>query len=365
MAPVTTETEAWKLLAVVPKLGLTRRRKLIAARGGAAGAVEALLAGAGGCDVPWDLPEWRQELDRVLSLASRVGGRALTPADDEYPLPLRKITDPPAVLYVRGDLPPLSPDPGIAVVGSRDCTPYGRRVAERLAADLVRCGLPVISGLARGIDAAAHRGALEAGGITLAVLPCGIDRVYPRTHRRLARQVASRGALVTEFPPRTSPHPYHFPVRNRIIAGLSLITVVVEAAARSGARITARLAMEEGREVVVVPGRIDSPTSEGALALLSDGAHLCTGWEDVVAQLPHELEAAARNRRRDGADEPPRRLDPAQRACLTALPPGRVRGLDRLVQETPLELPEILAALTRLEVLGLVRSRGGNRCERT
>lgn len=360
-----TETEAWKLLAVVPTLGLPERRELVEARGGVVGAVAALLAGESRCELSWDLQRWRAELRRVLSRTARAGGRALTPADDEYPESLRKITEPPAILHVRGDLSAFAGNPGIAVVGSRDCTPYGRRVAERLGSDLARCGLPVVSGLARGIDGAAHRGALDAGGVTVGVLPCGIDRVYPRQHRALARRIVAQGALVTEFPPRTDPRPFHFPVRNRIIAGLSMVTVVVEAAARSGARITARLAMEEGREVVVVPGRVDSPTSEGALALLSDGAHVCTGWEDVVAHLPMKEQSAARSRRLQQEARPPARLDPAQRACLTALPPGRACGLDRLVEKTSLQLPEILAALTRLEVLGLVRACGGNRYERT
>lgn len=360
-----TEREAWKLLAVVPKLGLRRRRELIEAEGGAAAAVEALLDGRGPCKQPWDLATWRAELERVLCRARRAGARALTPADGEYPEALRESSDPAAILHVRGDLSGLTDAPGVAVVGSRDCTPYGRRVAEGLGRDLARCGLPVISGLARGIDGAAHRGALVGGGVTLAVLPCGIDHVYPQRHRNLARRILERGALVTEFPPETAPEPYRFPVRNRLIAGLSLVTVVVEAAARSGAAITARLAMEEGREVVVVPGRIDSPTSRGALALLADGAHLCTGWEDIVVHLPPRAAEAARARRREEGEAPLPGLDRAQRTCLSALPPGRVCGLDSLVQRTSMELPEILAALTRLEVLGLIRVRGGNRYERT
>jgi DNA processing protein len=203
--------------------------------------------------------------------------------DDAYPPDLREIHDPPAQLYLQGQLPSA---PMIAIVGSRRATPYGLRVAYRLAADLSGCGVAVVSGLARGIDAAAHRGALSGPTPTVAVMATGLDRIYPPEHAELASQIARTGALVTEAPVGTLPLPARFPVRNRIICGLSKGVVVVEAAARSGALITANMAGREGREVFAVPGSIENPLTEGTHALIEDGARLVRDVEDILAELP-------------------------------------------------------------------------------
>src|SRR5690349_15136070 len=209
----------------------------------------------------------------------------LTAGHPRYPAALATLAPAPA-LWVRGALDPTDAL-AIAIVGSRRATPYGLEVAARLAGDLAARGVTIVSGFARGIDAAAHRAALEAGGRTLAVLGCGIDVVYPPEHARLAESVAARGALVTQFAPGTPPLPYHFPARNRTLAALALGVVVVEAAERSGSLSTAGFAADLGREVFAVPGKITSPTSAGTHRLLRDGARLVEDWTDVVQELPN------------------------------------------------------------------------------
>ena len=205
--------------------------------------------------------------------------------DARYPENLREITTPPEQLYVRGSF--AAEDAlAVAIVGSRAATSYGLAVAERLAADLAARGVTVVSGLARGIDSAAHRGALRVGGWTIAVLGSGVDVIYPPENRRLASEIASHGAVVSQFEPGTRPLARHFPARNRVIAGLALAVVVVEAAEKSGSLITAGLAGEMGREVMAVPGLLTSGQSVGAHRLIQDGAALIQGWEDVVSQLP-------------------------------------------------------------------------------
>jgi DNA processing protein len=208
--------------------------------------------------------------------------RALHPGEVAYPRLLGEIPEPPT-LAVAGELPA---DGGyVAIVGSRNASPYGEEMAHRLAASLAAAGLVVVSGLARGIDAAAHRGALDGGGQTVAVMGTGPDTIYPARHASLARRIASRGALVTQFPPDTPPLPHNFPLRNRTISGLSLGVVVVEALCRSGAMLTAGSAGDQGRVVMALPGSVHNPNSEGCHALIRDGARLVTGAADVLAEL--------------------------------------------------------------------------------
>ena len=230
--------------------------------------------------------------ERIHDETAREDGstRVLTRADAEYPSRLAEIPDAPATLHVRGRL--LDEDAlAVAIVGSRRATTYGLEVAETLAADLAARGVTIVSGLARGIDSAAHRGALRVGGRTLSELGSGVDVIYPPENRRLAVEIAERGALLSQFAPGTPPLPQNFPIRNQVIAAMSLAVIVVEAAERSGSLITARLAAELGREVLAVPGRITAPESRGANRLIQDGAHLALGWEDVVAVLPERWKA--------------------------------------------------------------------------
>jgi DNA processing protein len=214
----------------------------------------------------------------------RGGLRLVTAFDEEYPAALSEIADPPFLLYALGRIERLRL-PAVAIVGSRDASRYGRDVAWRLARELSGAGVAVVSGFARGVDAAAHEAALEGPGGTIAVLGCGLDVDYPREHRSLKERLCAEHLLVSEYPPGAEPRPQNFPIRNRIIAGLSAGVVVVEASRRSGSLITARLANDFGRDVFAVPGSVFSPTSAGAHELLRDGAILCRGAEDVLAEL--------------------------------------------------------------------------------
>ncbi len=231
------------------------------------------------------------DLDAIQRKLDDLGAAALTLEDADYPALLKELPDAPPVLYVHGSLSARDTW-AVAIVGTRKASPYGRNAAYQLAADLTRAGVTVVSGLAIGIDAAAHRGALEAGGRTLAVLPCGIDQVYPPESTALARQVADHGALLTEFPPGTAAEAKNFPPRNRIISGLSLGVIVVEAGIKSGALITADCAAEQGREVFAVPGNTTTTASQGTNRLIQDGAKLVITVDDVLAELNLSREAS-------------------------------------------------------------------------
>jgi len=257
-----------------------------------------------------------------------------------YPPLLAQLHDPPPRLHLRGGSPELLRRPAVAVVGARACSGYGAQIARTLGRELAAAGLVVVSGLARGVDGEAHRGALEAGGVTVAVLGCGIDRDYPRSHADLARRIADTGAIVSEYEPGVEPAPWRFPARNRIIAGLSLATVVVEARARSGALITADFALELGREVFAVPGEITSRLSAGTNDLLRQGAAPLLSADDVLAACGIER-AAARSREVSAAAED----------VLRILVDG-ARGADELVRAAGRSSAEVAAALVELELAG-------------
>ncbi len=267
--------------------------------------------------------------------------------DDRYPPLLGAIPDPPVILWIRGEPAHLT-RPAIAIVGSRAATAYGLEMARRLAADLAAAGLVVVSGLARGVDSAAHAGALAAGGATVAVLGCGADRVYPPEHADLASSIRSAGALVTEFPPGSPPRQHHFPLRNRIISGLAHAVVVVEAAEKSGALITASAAAEQGREVLVVPGPSIAGRNRGGHLLIRDGAKLVECADDILQEVG--------------------------RPIRNALPASRmIDGLSDVVDFTVDELSErtgeapsaVLARLLELELSGQVQRVGGGRFVRS
>jgi len=293
------------------------------------------------------------------------GVRKLRRSDDDYPRLLAEINDPPDLLYVLGAVPA---EPGIAVVGSRECTQRGRQTAYRLGADLVRAGFTVVSGLARGIDSAAHRGALDGGGKTVAVLPCGIDRVYPPGNRDLARRIARSGAVVTELAPGVGVARWSFAERNRLIAGLALQTVVVEATKRSGGGITAHYALDYNRDLLAVPGPLGVPTSVGTNSLIAEGAAgLCTGIESVLRHLRPELEARARKRFEAGVGADAACVDELgeeARAVLAAIPEHGTCGVERIATATALDVGRLLAILTEIEVRGLIRAVGNLRYER-
>ncbi|OLB05265.1 MAG: DNA protecting protein DprA [Candidatus Rokubacteria bacterium 13_2_20CM_69_15_1] len=283
----------------------------------------------------------------------------LHPGHPDYPDLLGAISSPPT-LHVRGA---LTEDDALAlaIVGARAATPYGIEVTERLAGELAARGVTIVSGLARGIDAAAHRGALGAGGRTVAVLPCGIDIVYPPEHRALARSIEARGALLSQFAPGVPALPGHFPARNRTLAGLSLGVVVVEAAERSGALISAGFAADLGREVFAVPGRITSATSAGTNRLIQDGAKLITCWQDVVSELPEPWRRMVRA-------SSPTTQDPArpdgesdEGRILAMLTPDEPQHIERLIARGGLEPARVAATLVALELGGWARQLTGQR----
>jgi DNA processing protein len=298
----------------------------------------------------------RISLPKELARIRNLGISLLTWDDPGYPERLRHIYAPPPLLYVRGTL--LPDEPMVAIVGTRQATTYGREVARRLAQDLVRNGATVVSGLALGIDTEAHKGALAAGGRTIAVLACGVDQPYPLRNRELAAQVVAQGALVSDYPPGTAPEPRNFPPRNRIISGLSLGVVVVEAGERSGASITCNFAAEQGRDVLAVPGSIFSPVSRGCHDLIAQGARLVRSVEDILDEL-HLTQAAAQEEARQIILE-----DPVEATVLESLGPEPLHA-DELGRTCSLPAATVASTLTVLELKGLVRHVGGMQYVRT
>jgi DNA processing protein len=293
------------------------------------------------------------ELD--LEWAEASGHRLLAYHDPAYPELLRQIPDSPALLYVSGHVECLQ-TPQIAIVGSRNCTPGGAQNAHDFALQSAAAGLTITSGLALGIDSAAHRGALDAGGATIAVTGTGLDRVYPRRNRGLAEQIVERGALVTEFATSTDARPANFPQRNRIISGLAIATLVVEATVRSGSLITARLAAEQGREVFAIPGSIHNPQAQGCHRLIRDGATLTENAADIGAELGSLFDYASH--RQASRKEPAPVLDAQQRALLESIGYDPVH-CDLLVQRSGLTMDKLSSMLVTLELNDLIQSAPG------
>jgi DNA processing protein len=310
-----------------------------------------------------------REIERVREL----GADILLLDDGVYPALLREIFDPPITLYVKGAWSECLEQPCVAMVGSRRCSTYGQNAAGMLARDLAERGVTIISGLARGIDAAAHRGALEAGGRTLAVMGTGLDQVYPRDHKKLVDEILARGgAIVSEFPLETPPAPQNFPYRNRVISGLSLGVLIIEAAENSGSLITARMAMEQNREVFAVPGNITSRNSFGTNYLIKGaGAKLVQAWQDVAAELPPEIAARllppATKEKTDekGLVEQlrlvPEDLSMSEHVVFKLLSTDDPAHIDALVEASRLSIPELTGALLALEMRELIRQLPG-RC---
>ncbi len=287
---------------------------------------------------------------RELALLGARGFRWLGRSDPGFPARLRSIHDPPPGLFLRGTASAeLLGLVSVAIVGARACSDYGAHVARALGRELAGAGVCVVSGLARGVDSWAHRGALEAGGPTVAVLGCGIDRDYPRAHARLAVDIASTGLIVSEYPCGVVPAPWRFPARNRIVAGLTAATIVVEARERSGALITADLALEEGREVLAVPGEITSPLAAGSNALLRLGAIPVTSSTDVLEALGIEPVPAGGR---------PELVQGMAAAALAAIEAGAATA-DEVARAAGLSAGEAAAALVELELAGLVEVRSG------
>ena len=323
--------------------------------------------------------------DKILADCQRLGLRILTIQDAEYPGRLQNIYDPPCLLYVKGHLPAIDEEAAVAVVGTRDCTPYGVACAEKLGYGLASGGAVVVSGLAKGIDAAASRGALRAGGVTVGVVGNGLDVHYPYESRYLYEDIAAAGALLSEYPPGTEPAGSHFPARNRILSGLSLAALVVEAPERSGALITAETALEQGRDVFAVPGPIDAPASVGCNRLIRDGAGLVSDAWDILREyagrFPEKLKqdeareqpAVLGYQARQKAEPKPvppsldlnkSSLTDDQLNLLRAMSDEEPALVDDLIEQTGIPTRRVLSALTLLEMEQLVTQHSGKRYTR-
>jgi DNA processing protein len=344
------------LLVLLGLASLTPRRllDLSGRRGTASSCLQAVLHGEAGSDADRAVAASTDPID-VASRLEGSGARLVTVGDPDYPEDLADLFDPPAGVFLRGSLDPVRAR--VAVVGARNCSIAGAEMASALGSGLARSGVAVVSGGARGIDSAAHRGALESGGSTVAVLGCGIDVPYPRHNRRLLDQIARDGVLITEYPPGTPPEPFRFPARNRIVAGLARAVVVVEGATGSGSMITADHALDLGREVFAVPGPVTSELSTVPLALIREGATLVRGPDDLISDLGLEASApppTGPSRPEDGGG---RGVGGAEVAVWEALAGSCTP--DALAAATGLSLPEVVSALVGLELRGQVLQVGG------
>jgi DNA processing protein len=301
----------------------------------------------------------RRQIDRQVKIVERLKVQTLTLFDRSYPARLKAIPDPPPLLYVRGSVSPKD-EVAVAIVGGRRATPSGRLITEEIAKDLAGCGVTIVSGLARGIDAAAHRGALTGKGRTIAVLGCGIDRTYPSEHHMLRRNIEAHGAVISELPIGAAPQSHHFPRRNRIISGLSLGVLVGEAAKDSGSLITARLALEQGREVFAVPGSVKEEACRGSNGLIKEGAKLIERAQDILDEILPQIDARLRAGLSVGGAPPTSRepLGTEDAAVYEALTYD-ARSVDAVIEATGLSAAKVAASLLSLELSGRVRQLPG------
>jgi len=371
--PASFQATYWLALALTPGLGPSRIKKLIEQYGTAervfhaslteleATGMRAVSAQSIATGKSFELAQ--QECAKTVEARARI----ISLSDPEYPQRLKEIYDPPVILFVKGSVDVLA-QPGIAMVGTRHPTPYGSGMAERFSSDLAARGLVIISGLARGIDTASHRGAVAAKGKTIAVLGTGIDVMYPKENTRLTEQiVALGGALITEFPVGTPPTPQNFPIRNRIISGMSAGVLVVEAAEYSGTRITSRLALEQNRDVYAVPGNVTNKNSWGPNTLIKQGAKLVATWEDVWEELPADVQVVLGSLQNESSEPetaslfPDEVKSPHEKSILKLLKPDESTHIDQLVEllENEMSSSEIFAALFELELNGKIRQLPG------
>lgn len=362
----------WVALAQVPGLGARLEARLLRAFGNPEAIFRASLTSLEAQRIPAPAAQAiasqqpLKDAEKELAELRKLGVGLVHWGEPEYPQRLLQIYDPPPLLYVKGKVELLNRH-AIALVGTRKPTPYGNQMAERISRDLADRGLMILSGLARGIDSSAHKGALAsaraAQGTTIGVLGTSIKVVYPKENKKLFEQMGERGCIITEFPLNVFPAPQNFPIRNRIIAGMALGVVVVEGAQYSGSLITARLAMEFGREVYAVPGNVTQPPSFAPNHLIKQGAKLVTGWEDVVEELPTEIRAelfpveATTVEERASLFE--QNLTATERALYGLLSTDEARHVDELLELSGLTSSEALAALLELEMRGIIRQMPG------
>jgi len=372
--PSATHLLEWLAIFLTQGLGPTKARKLVEHFGSPEAVFRASLTelestGIQAVSAQSIATGKSAELAREeIARAAAAGVIIISVDDPAYPPRLKEIYDPPLILYIRGN-PAMLARPGIAMVGTRHPTPYGTGMAERLACDLASQGLVIISGMARGVDTASHRGAISAKGKTIAVFGTGVDVIYPKENSRLSEQIlALGGALISEFPLGTFAAPQNFPIRNRILSGMSVGVLVVEAAEYSGTRITARCALEQNRDVFAVPGNVTNKNSWGTNTLIKQGAKLTATWEDVWEDLPTDVRLAltpAASPESSGASSaslfPDEGLPPHEKRILSLLKADEAIHIDEIVEklETEMSSSEIFAALFELELTGKVRQMPG------
>jgi len=359
---------SWLALTLTPGIAARLSARLLREYGSPEGVFRAPLTGIEACNVPAPAAQvifkkqmfWRAE--KEVDALRKVGGKLVNWKEPEYPQALLQIYDPPVMLYVRGDTQVLN-SPSLSIVGTRRPTVYGSQMAERIGRDLAVRGLTIVSGLARGIDAIAHQGATAAGGRAIGVLGTGIDVCYPKENKKLYEKVLEHGAIVSEFPTGSHPAPENFPVRNRIIAGMPLGVVIVEGRQYSGSLITARLAMEFGREVFGVPGNVTQEVSFAPNLLIKQGAKLVTNAEDVIEELPTPVRAALVKAEAVEAEQRNLLLvdglNAVQRKLYELLSAEESRHIDDIVDASGLNSSEVLATLFDLEMKGIVRQLPG------
>ena len=380
-SPTASHILEWLAIALTPGLGPTRARKLVDHFGSADAVFRASLTeleSTGIKAVSAQALATGKSAERAREEIARATPADVTLVsldDPSYPPRLKEIYDPPLVLYVRGN-PEVLTQPGIAMVGTRHPTPYGLGMAERLACDLAVQGLVIVSGMARGVDTASHRGAISAKGKTIAVFGTGVDVIYPKENSRLSEQiVALGGALISEFPLGTFAAPQNFPIRNRIISGMSVGVLVVEAAEYSGTRITARCALEQNRDVFAVPGNVTNKNSWGPNTLIKQGAKLTATWEDVweelappvKAQLAAEFGAAEEQPATGSLFGDSASLSPREKKVYALLKADEAVHIDELIVKLEREVssPEIFAILFELELSGKIKQLPGKNFVRT
>jgi DNA processing protein len=370
---------AWVALTLTPGMGPTRIWKAMKRLGAAERVLAASLTELEGAGMPAQSAQFvfegkaKAAAEEELKRVAEAGGTLLTPEEEAYPERLREIYDPPSALWIRGDASLLA-RPGIAVVGTRQPSPYGAGMAELLSRDLANRRMVILSGMARGVDTAAHKGAIEAGGKTVAVWGTGIDVIYPKENKKLAEQiVATGGTIVSEYPLGTFPAPQNFPIRNRILSGMSIGVLVIEAAEYSGTRITARCAMEQNRDVYAVPGNVTNKNAWGPNTLIKQGAKLTATWEDIWEDLPSEIRLALEDEQAaagGGSESKPggaaslfndTPLPEHEKIVFECLRHDESTQLDELIEQLEAELgsAEIFTALFELELAGRVRQLPG------
>ncbi|HEX3471625.1 MAG TPA: DNA-processing protein DprA [Silvibacterium sp.] len=377
---ITEERLAWLALALTPQLGPRRILRAVERCGSAAKVLERGLTDLEALEFPVESVHFiadghaRSVADQQLDALAKTGGQFLTYTDDAYPERLREIFDPPVLLWLRGN-PQLLALPSIAVVGTRHPTPYGTGMAEMLSRDLAHRGLLIISGMARGVDTSAHKGALAAKRPTIAVWGTGIDVIYPKENKSLSEQiVASGGAIVSEFPLGVFPAPQNFPKRNRILSGMSIGVLVIEAAEYSGTRVTARCAIEQNRDVYAVPGNVTTKNAWGPNMLIKQGAKLTATWEDVWEELPTPVRLRLESEHRLASKELPAAslftkepLPASEAGVMSVLRHDEALQLDEIMEKLEPELSsaEVFTALFELELAGRIRQLPGKNYVKT